>query len=265
MTDNLTNTSKQKVLDIIEEASYLIKGYKWKANLLYLFSLITMVVFFFIGCAVLVAIFEPTIWETITPNSLAPSFSPFIALGALMIATFAGLPFIIANWILGLQRAMRTTVNTSPFIIMLKIFPRLLTIVVISLALIFACCGLLLSLPHTTPIATRILLEVVIRITTFLIYLACTFASLLVVTKNLGAIAALKQSFIGVIKNYRLSLGVTITSFLLLIFGGLTIIGWIWTLPLTYVMIGILFRNIYGLGKVEPTTNEDTDLVEIAS
>lgn len=81
------------------------------------------------------------------------------------------------------------------------------------------------------------------------IYLAIAYmlALPLMVEKNLGVWEALEISRKAITKKWWQVFALGILSSIFVMFGVLTLIGWIWVVPLVYLMTGVLYRQLFGV------------------
>ena len=118
-------------------------------------------------------------------------------------------------------------------------------------------------LGHAVPVVLAAIMLTVLTTIGFMllvipgIYLsvAYLFALPLVVEKGLEPWAALETSRRAVTTHWFSIFAVVIVFSILLLAGVMTIVGWIWTLPLWYAGYGVLYREIFG---VEPATGSAT-------
>ena len=95
------------------------------------------------------------------------------------------------------------------------------------------------------------------------IYLSITFAFTvpLIIDKQLGIIDALKTSFKAVSKHWWKFFGLYMLLFLFSLLSLLTFgIGFIWVLPLSFMVNGVLYRRIFGFSNIERIESEEAAL-----
>ncbi len=180
------------------------------------------------------------------------------------IITLVTLPLPIGISVLAIYRSVNRPIRAKQIFAAYQFFWRLLlfTIIlyaglylifsVIMLALVYLAVhlGKLPGLHFLASLTSITALTMISALIAIYYFFSLTFASLLIVEKRFGVFQAIKTSFLA-FKQHGFKIIATI--FCLLIIIAISMIpfglGLIWTLPLAYNSMGILYRIQFGVGK----------------
>lgn len=266
MSSQPDNLLKPKISNIFDEALQLMDGYKWAINKFFLLTILCALPIFFITFSILVATFQPEVLSAAAQHvSPAPHANPHFTMVAIAVVNAFTMPFMIAGTINALYRAINIKIN-SPLSAIFSALPSVILLIILYFLIPMVADGALLPIVHSPiPSLLKIIIEIAFKIIFFTIYLAGTFTALLVTTQDYGFIAAIKHAFVNVIKHYKFSLRLALFIIVLTTLSAITLIGWIWLVPIINLMIAIAFRDLFGVKKAESPVNDASTTVELTA
>ncbi|MFN7096001.1 MAG: hypothetical protein ACK4PR_00350 [Gammaproteobacteria bacterium] len=242
------NQSNHNIVSVIKESWQLTKGFKWNImKILLLMCIVLFVVefsFFYF--------FQPGMFHPNSATQSYPTASPYLVL----IVSYVSYLFIIPVTIMGMRRAIGLTAHAgAAFKAMFNSFSNLIGIIValMLIAVVFNIFASYMSAHHSFVVIIAYIIAFLINI---LISLTALFAILLVITKKVNMFDAISQSFAGVIKHAGFLVGTYIVLIILLLLSAIPLlIGLVWTTPMSFILFGVLFRNIYGVKNAVSLSN----------
>ncbi len=251
------NQPKHGIGSVIKESWELTKGFKWTALKVILSMIIVLVavelLFFYF--------FQPEMFHPNPVTHQYPPISPYLSL----IVSYITWLFVIPLSVMGLRRAIGLPAKAgAAFKTMFNSFSSIIGIIIVLMliAFVFGIFANYMMSHHSFVITVLYVIALLVNI---LIGLTGLFATLLIITKKVKTVDAVSQSFAGVKNHISLVLGSYVLMVLILIISIIPLlIGLVWTLPMSFILPGILFRNIYGvkngvsLSNAQPGASEYT-------
>lgn len=248
MDTMVDNDPKQGIGDIIKESWELISGFKW--NFMKVFILMMAVVI--VAELLFFHFFQPGMFHPDPVTHKYPQASPYLTL---VISYFSYL-FVIPLSLMGVRRAIGLPTSAgAAFKAMFDSFSNIIAIIVALMLIAFGFDKFAnyMSTHHSLGI---IIVYIVALLVNILISLTGLFAILLVITKKINMNEAIAQSLAGVVKHIGLLLATYILLMVIMILSAIPFgIGLIWTIPMSFIIFGILFRNIYGVKNAVSLAN----------
>lgn len=257
MDTNVSNQPERGVGSVIKDSWDLVKGFKWCAFKVFIPMILVI-------CAVeftLLAFFQPAVLHPDPVTHQIPPINPLITSLSSFISWFFFLPLLIMG--------VRHSIGLPPkagtaYKAFFNSFGGIIGIIIGLLIISLIFSSLVNYLSHFHSIITLIVYLFIV-ILNILIGITGIFAMLLVVTKKLSTIEAVKQSFQGMINHIGVIFGSYILLIIIMLISILPIlIGLIWTIPMSFLVLSVLFRNIFGvkngvsLSNAQPGASEYT-------
>lgn len=252
LQNNIAMPYQFTVGSVISESWKRVKGVKgtyWGATFLYF-----LIYFGITGLGLLAAyLYAGSLDENLMPVKVINNITS-------LIATLVSLPLPIGLGYMALRRSMnlpiKATLLFKGYSFYWKILGALILIYLITGLMIFATLSLTAlivgilktSVSHALLFYISIAIPVVGGLFTLYVFFALSYAPLLIVEKKFGIFQALKTSFLA-FKQHGLKIIGTWICLIIIYFISIIplFLGLIWTLPLMYNVIGVLYRIQFGV------------------
>jgi len=233
---------------VFSEAWQLTDGIKWRTHLaLLVYGLVPILFFLVVGIFAGAVLFSNGIEEA-DLEGMADSMQ--LAADAFgIISTIIFMPLNVGLGMIGLKRATGRDFRISESLCYFQYYPALAVIGLVWGLISFVSFGL----PGYN------LWFLIFLLPGLYLSVAIFYSTFLVVEKNFPAIESLKISFTVIRHHWFKFFGLLIYSYLLNFLGALLLLlGLLWTVPLTLVAIGIVYRDVFGSHHREVSSDDNT-------